>query len=296
MGGNMARRLVLDCGYRCGGVYDVEPKLAEALAMELADVPNTHGTVPVAGSLADVTAASDVIITVVSNDAAMERIYFGDGDNLLIDAAGKTFLNCATVSPEIHQRVELAAEQAGGHSLEAPMASSIPQARAGTLFLMVAGKQEVFEALRPLLENISSALHFTGPAGTAAQVKALVNMVMNINTAALAEGLGLANALELDLEMVKGIFAQTGANSRVLETDGDDMIARDHECYFAAEHAAKDSGIALDLAEKADLPLPLAAATKAQYDLLTRSGKGGLDKSAVAELTFPKRRNETLRE
>ena len=85
------------------------------------------------------------------------------------------------------------------------------------------------------------------------------------------------------------VFSQTGANSRVLETDGEDMLARDHECYFSAAHAAKDSGIALSLAEGLGQSLPLAAATKAQFDKMIEIGKGELDKSGVAELTFPGR-------
>jgi len=111
-------------------------------------------------------------------------------------------------------------------------------------------------------------------------------MVMNINTAGLAEGLGLADSLGLDLEMVREVFSQTGANSRVLETDAEDMVDRDHECWFSAEHAAKDSGIAADLAKSAGLSLPVNDATKAQYDSLVSKGLGGLDKSGIAELTF----------
>jgi 3-hydroxyisobutyrate dehydrogenase len=166
------------------------------------------------------------------------------------------------------------------------MASSIPQARQGTLYLMVGGTPEAFERARPILEDMSAALRYVGPAGKAAQVKALVNMVMNINTAGLAEGLGLGDALGLDLSMLREIFSQTGANSRVLETDGEDMENRDHSVYFSASHAAKDSGIALELARAAGLSLPLAEATKHQYDRLVAAGKGELDKSAVAELTF----------
>jgi 3-hydroxyisobutyrate dehydrogenase len=114
-------------------------------------------------------------------------------------------------------------------------------------------------------------------------------MVMNINTAGLAEGLGLGAALGLDLAMLKEVFSQTGANSRVLETDSDDMIDRDHDCYFSAAHAAKDSGIANSLAQQAGVDVPLSAATEAQYRKLIDLGRGELDKSAVAELTFPGR-------
>ena len=82
------------------------------------------------------------------------------------------------------------------------------------------------------------------------------------------------------------VFSQTGANSRVLVTDGEDMVNRDHACFFSAAHAAKDSGIALGLAKSQKLNLPLAAATFAQYTKLTKLGLGHLDKSGIAELTF----------
>jgi len=91
------------------------------------------------------------------------------------------------------------------------------------------------------------------------------------------------------LAMLKEIFSQTGANSRVLVTDGDDMIAREHDCYFSAAHAAKDSGIANALAAQAGVMVPLSVATQAQYEVMVARGLGELDKSGIAELTFPGR-------
>ena len=154
---------------------------------------------------------------------------------------------------------------------------------------MCGGKPEAYERARPVLEKLSASMRYIGPAGTAAQVKALVNMVMNCNTAALAEGLGLADALGLDLGMVREVFSQTGANSRVLQTDGEDMQNRDHSCFFSAAHAAKDSGIALKLSRQQGLTLPLAAATWKQYERMVKDGLGELDKSGIAELTFKHR-------
>jgi 3-hydroxyisobutyrate dehydrogenase len=172
------------------------------------------------------------------------------------------------------------------------MASSIPQARNGTLYLMIGGRRDVFERVKLLLEKMSASLKYIGEAGRAAQVKALVNMVMNINTAGLAEGLGLGEALGLDLDVLRGVFSQTGANSRVLETDGADMQNRDHDVYFSAAHAAKDSGIALALANEANLSLPLAKATFEQYEKMKELGLGELDKSGISELTFKSRRGQ----
>ena len=249
MGANMARHLN-DEGFTVSAVYDVQRNIAESLASELdCQAPD---------SLAAVTAASDVVITVVTDDSSMRDVFGESGDSLLNDAAGTTFINCATITPQVHVDVEALAEAAGANSLEACMASSITQARDGTLYLMCGGREDVYSAVEPILESLSISRMYIGAAGTAAQVKALVNMVMNINTAGLAEGLGLGAALGLDLEMLQTVFSQTGANSRVLETDGEDMVIRDHECYFSSAHASKDSGIALSLADDAGLNLPLA--------------------------------------
>lgn len=280
MGSNIARHLK-DDGFTVSVVYDLSTDLAKSLASELGCEDSD--------TLAGVTAGSNVIITVVTDDASMDGIFAEAGDSLLQGASGRTFINCATIRPQTHIDVEAKCAKVGANSLEGCMASSITQAREGTLYLMCGGKSEVFDQAKPILDSMSTDLKYIGTSGQAAQVKALVNMVMNINTAGLAEGLGLGASLGLDLDTLMQVFAQTGANSRVLETDGEDMLARDHECYFSAAHAAKDSGIALSLAEDQGLNLPLAAASKSQFDRMIEIGKGELDKSGVAELTFPGR-------
>jgi 3-hydroxyisobutyrate dehydrogenase-like beta-hydroxyacid dehydrogenase len=277
MGSNMARRLK-DCGYTISAVYDARGKVAKEVGAELKAEPCKN--------LARVSELSDVIITVVSDDAAMDKIFAAKGASLLKNAKGKLFINCATVSPDIHIEVERRARAAGAESLEACMASSITQAREGTLYLMLGGQESTFERAKPILEKLSSSMRYIGKAGQAANVKALVNMVMNINTAGLAEGLALGEALGVNLATLREVFSQTGAGSRVLQTDGEDMQNREHSCFFSAAHAAKDSGIALALAKREKLNLPLAATTRKQYDRMVAEGLGELDKSGIAELTF----------
>lgn len=280
MGANMARRLK-ECGQPVTAVFDTHAPAAAELAKELGAA---HAT-----TLAAVTAAADVIITVVTDDAAQLGIFAERGDSLLTGAKDKVFINCATLTPKTHVEVERRAGLAGAQTLEGCMASSIPQARSGSLQLMCGGARAVFDRVKPILDRLSPDPKFIGETGRAAQVKALVNMVMNINTAGLAEGLGLGAALGLDLAMLREIFAQTGANSQVLKTDGEDMQNRAHDCYFSAAHAAKDSGIAWNLGAEAGLNLPLAAATKLQYERMVALGLGQIDKSGVAELTFKER-------
>lgn len=277
MGANMARRLK-DTGFNVTAVYDSYAPSAAELAKEIGAV---HAT-----KLADVTAAADIIFTVVTDDAAQLGVFTENGDSLLVNAKGKIFINCATITPKTHVEVEARAKKVGAVTLEGCMASSIPQARNGTLYLMCGGDKSTFDQVKPILDNLSTALRYIGTTGQAAQVKALVNMVMNINTAGLAEGLGLGNALGLDLGMLREVFSQTGANSQVLKTDGEDMQNRDHSCFFSASHAAKDSGIAYQLGLDTGLNLPLAKATKDQFDKMVKLDLGALDKSGIAELTF----------
>ena len=278
MGSNMAKCLK-EKGYVIAAVQDSNTTGAELLAREL--------SCEAATSPARVAELCDVVLTVVPYEAAMYEVFAeASPTSLIAHAKGRLFINFATVNPAVHFEIEALVERHGGTNLEALMASSITQAREGTLYLMCGGKESVFEQARSVLQALSSKLLYIGSAGEATKVKVLVNMVMNCNTAALAEGLGLGDALGLNLTMLREVFSQTGAASRVLETDGEDMQNRDHECYFSAAHAAKDSQIALNLAQSAGLQLPVSQATLDQYQRLVKAGKGELDKSGLAELVF----------
>ncbi len=162
MGANMARRLK-DRGYVIKVVYDVRIAAATALARELG--------AETAGSLARVTHQAEVILTVISDDRAMRQIFATTGDSLLIGARGRLFINCATLTPQIHLEVEKRARKLGAETLEACMASSINQAREGTLYLMCGGRPESFVRARPLLESLSHSLRYIGKTGEAAKVK-----------------------------------------------------------------------------------------------------------------------------
>jgi 3-hydroxyisobutyrate dehydrogenase len=123
MGANMARRLDQQ-GFPVRAIYDTNLRAAQELAAEL--------NCAAVGELAEVTRLSEIILTVVPDDTAMRAIFLPEA--LLREATGKLFINCATVTPSLHQEIEQLASQAGAASLEACMASSITQAREGTLF------------------------------------------------------------------------------------------------------------------------------------------------------------------
>ena len=155
MGANMARRLK-DRQFHITAVYDTNRATATSLAAELGCAA--------AQDLSEVTAESDVIFTVVTDDSAMRNIFAGSGDNLLVNARGKLFINCATISPQVHVEIEKLARQAGAQTLEACMASSIPQAREGRLYLMCGGRDDAFRKAEPILKGarFRSALYRQG--------------------------------------------------------------------------------------------------------------------------------------
>src|SRR5437660_10210428 len=102
-------------------------------------------------------------------------IFSGSGDNLLVNARGKLFINCATVSPRVHVEVEKLAQKAGAQTLEACMASSITQAREGLLYLMCGGSEVAFCKAEQIFIELRSIIRFIGIAGDAANATASVN-------------------------------------------------------------------------------------------------------------------------
>src|SRR5256712_5826178 len=155
MGANMARHLK-DRQFQITAVYDINRARATSVAAEVGCAA--------AQDLSEVTAESDVIFTVVTDDKAMSQIFLGSGDNLLKNARGKLFINCATISPQVHVDVEKLAEKTGAESLEACMASSITQAREGKLYLMCGGAEAAFQKAEPVLSELGSTVRFIGKA------------------------------------------------------------------------------------------------------------------------------------
>src|SRR5437762_6746941 len=156
MGANMARRLK-DRGFHVTAAYDANRGVATALAQELGCAASQN--------LSEVTASADVIFTVVTDDTAMREIFGESGDNLLVNARGKLFINCATISPQVHVDVEKMAKKAGAQTLEACMASSSTQAREGKLYLMCGGREETLRKAVPILNELGYVVRFEGKAG-----------------------------------------------------------------------------------------------------------------------------------
>ena len=158
MGANMARRL-REVGYPVVAVFDSHQEIAVELGKELG--------CDAVSKVSRVSELSDAVFTVVTDDAAMRQIYFGE-DNLFAHAAGRLFVNCATISPSVHVEVAKKGVEGGAKVIEAPMASSVTHAREGKLFFMLAGDRAVIEESEPLLKDLSVKMKYVGGTGKAA--------------------------------------------------------------------------------------------------------------------------------
>ena len=278
MGANMARRLK-DKRFHITAVYD-----AHRARRHNAGAGTRQLRQP--GSLVEVTAAADVIITVVSDDNAMRKIFPAGRQS----AGQRAEENCSSIAPPFRRKCTWRSKnwrkKAGAQSLEACMASSITQAREGSLYLMCGGEKAAFDRAKPILKELGSEIRYIGKAGQAAKVKALVNMVMNINTAGLAEGLGLGDALGLDLAMLREVFAQTGANFP-RAPDGRRRHAEPRSLLFLLRRPRRErqrhrpASRGKGRAQTAARPRHEDAIRPDGFE-----GLGELDKSGVAELTF----------
>ena len=198
MGANMARRLH-DLKYQVVALYDTEASRAETLANELG-----CKAVPTPAQVAE---PANTILTVVPDDAAMRHIYApGKPESLLRHATNRLFINCATLSPALQTEVHALVEGQGGQSLEACMASSITQARQGTLYLMCGGRRDVFERATPLLKDLSAHLRYIGPAGDAAKVKATVEKLLAYDPAYATNGTPSLEKIGLFPEVAKPLI------------------------------------------------------------------------------------------
>lgn len=260
-------------------VHDARSKVATQVAGELGCEATR--------SLAKVNEQADIVFTAVDDDDAMDEVFDPLSRSLLSGAAGHLYINCATLSPRMQIDIEGRLIEAEAQCVEACISRTpAPSGQQCELVFLCAGEPPAFERARPILEKLGKRVRFVGKAGTAASLKAVISLVTNINTAGLAEGLALGDALGIDPILLREVLAQTCAASRVLETDGEGMQNRQHPCRLSAAHAAKDAGIALRLSREQRLQLPLATATKRQFSRMVKYGFGELDKSAVAELAF----------
>lgn len=232
---------------------------------------------------AEAAAVSDVTITMLADDAAVQAAYAGP-DGLLEGAhAGGVLVDMSTVRPDTIGAFADQARATGSGILDAPVSGSVHLAEAGTLTLMVGGEAADLERARPALEAVSKTIFHMGPLGTGAAMKLAVNAVIFGLNGALSEGLVLAEAAGIDRALAYDVIAAGAAGAPYVGYKREAFVEPDTTpVAFSLDLTDKDLGLITAYAAALGVELPQTAVNRALVREASAGGRGSNDFSSVA--------------
>jgi len=232
---------------------------------------------------AETARSVDVLITMVSNDAALQEVYYGTNGIFAGIQPGLTVIDCSTVSPNLSRKL---ARDLGDHFvafLDAPVTGSKPAAIDGTLVFMVGGSEEILEEHTELLLAMGRKIIHLGPNGSGSVAKLAHNTIVGINNAALAEGFAIAAKAGIDPEPFLELVLSGGAQSKAAELKGRKIIEHDFSNQFSLALMLKDLKLSSTLAGDLQVSTPMLEAAKSVFQTGIGKGYGDLDMSAVVQ-------------
>jgi 3-hydroxyisobutyrate dehydrogenase-like beta-hydroxyacid dehydrogenase len=270
MGGQMVARL-LGKGHTVTG-YNRTRSKAEWLVekgMKWADSPRA------------VCEAADVILTMVTNSAALAAITDGPDGVLAAIGKGKILVDMSTVSPEMSRSVAAKVRERGGDMLDAPVSGSVVTLQQGKLAVMVGGRRETFERVRPLLEELGPKVTHVGDNGLALSMKIATNLSLAVQMLAFSEGVLLAEKSGIARDTAVDVLTHSAISSPMVQYRGPFVLEMPGEAWFDVNMMQKDMQLALEMGRKLDVPLPTTAVTN---EFLTAARGMGLQKQDFAVL------------
>jgi 3-hydroxyisobutyrate dehydrogenase len=230
----------------------------------------------------EVAAQAAVLITIVSDPAALEEVLFGARGAVEALRAGSTLIDSSTVSPDLARRIAAACGERGVDFLDAPVTGGTWGAKKGELVFMVGGKAEVLERVKPVLEAVGKKFPLLGPNGAGQTVKLGMNLLLALQVDAFAEALALVTAAGVPAEKLMEVMQSSMARSGVLDVKAPMMVKGEFPASFPLRLMQKDVRLALELARDKGVTLPCGAAAYATYSAVMDSSKDDPDFSAVA--------------
>lgn len=270
MGRPMARRLQ-QAGHR---LFIVEHRTAPP--QDLLDA----GAV-LAGSAMELAEASDVVITMVPDTAAVEDALFRDRGVAAGLSPGKVVVDMSSISPSATKVFAERIRKLGCEYLDAPVSGGDTGAREGTLSIMVGGDRDAFARAKPLFEVLGQTVTLVGGAGAGQLCKVANQMIVGINIAAVSEALVMASKAGLDPARVRKALLGGFASSRILEVHGQRMIGRAFEPGGRIELHHKDLSLALAEAERLDVAIPMTSICRDLMSACKAKGGAAWDHSAL---------------
>ena len=249
MGSRMASRL-LAAGYHLT-VYNRTGERAVALQRSGASI---------AESPRELAGSSDIVLSSVADDAALEQVMFGGGGALPGARPGTVFIDLSTVHPRASVRLSEAALARGADMLDAPVSGSLPQVEQGQLVVFVGGAQSVYERCRPLFGVLAKAALYMGPSGSGSTTKLCVNALLGVGMQSLAEALALGERAGLPRERLLEALAETPVLSPSQRSKFDNIRRDEYPALFPQRLMFKDLSLILQRALELAVPMPATAA------------------------------------
>jgi 3-hydroxyisobutyrate dehydrogenase-like beta-hydroxyacid dehydrogenase len=248
MGGNMVARL-LEKGHTVTGYNRTRSK-----AQWLIDKGMKFGDSPRA-----VAAASDVTFTMVTNAVALAAVTDGAEGLLAGLGAGKLYVDMSTVSPESSRALAIRVREKGSDMIDAPVSGSVITLQQGKLSVMVGGRKETFEQLKPLLLEIGPKVTHVGDNGIALSMKIAVNLQLAVQMLAFCEGVLLAEKSGISREVAVDVMIHSAIASPMIVYRGPFVLQQPEEAWFDVNMMQKDMQLAMDLGRKLNVPVPTTA-------------------------------------
>jgi 3-hydroxyisobutyrate dehydrogenase-like beta-hydroxyacid dehydrogenase len=220
----------------------------------------------------------DVVILSLPDSKVVATVVDGLSNSL---HPGQRIIDTSTGEPQETEAIAKTLDEYGVEYLDATILGSSVQARSGDVVAMVGGSPEGFAASREVLSSFARQVFHVGPVGAGARMNLVVNLVLGLNRAVLAEGLTLAKGLELDLPMALEILKSGAAFSAVMDTKGQKMLSEDFSPQARLSQHLKDVRLMLAAAERTGTSLPLSEVHRRLLERAEAAGFGDADNSAV---------------
>jgi len=226
-----------------------------------------------------VAASADVVLSMVTNSAALEAIVEGPEGILAGLTPGKFYVDISTVSPEYSRVVAAKVRAKGCDMVDAPVSGSVITLQEGKLSVMVGGRQETFEKLKPILLDIGPKVTYVGDNGLALVMKIATNLSLAVQMLAFSEGVLLAEKSGISREIAVEVLVNSAIASPMIKYRGPFVLKLPEEAWFNVNMMQKDMLLALELGRKLDVPMPSTAVTN---EFLTAARGMGLVKEDFA--------------
>ena len=234
-----------------------------------------------AASIAEAAAEADAVFTILPSLESVETTILGTRGLIETAPQNCTVIQMSTISPELTRRLAEATAAKGLEFLDAPMSGTSAMVERGDCAIFVAGNRSRAEACQPIFDAIAKKTHYVGDVGMASLAKLATNLLVGLNTAALAEALVLGAKGGLAPGVLVEILKESAGASKMVDVRGPLMVSRRFDPQMKVDLFLKDFKLILEEGRRLEVPLPLTSVTQQLATATAVAGRGEEDLAAI---------------